>query len=70
MENSNSFSDKANFEFETGKYHFPKINKGNETSKEYLNRLTWDGIQKKIAEDIKYFPDKYTNDFLDKIQKL
>ena len=69
LENSNSFSDKANFEFETGKYHFPKVNTGKETSKEFLERIVWEGAKKKISEDLKYFPDKYTNDFLDKIEK-
>lgn len=49
FENSIKFSDKVNFEFETGKYHVPKIKiDDNLTSDEYLDRLVWEGITKII----------------------
>ena len=69
FENSIKFSEKINFEFETGKYHLPKINTGDLSSKEYIEKATWKGIAKNIETERKYFPDKYTNEDIDIIEK-
>jgi DNA polymerase-3 subunit alpha len=69
FENSISFSEKVNFEFETGKYHLPKIETGGISSKEYIEQIAWDGVAKNIEKERKYFPDKYTDEEIDKLTK-
>lgn len=69
FENSIHFSGKANFEFETGKYHLPKFDTGKLTSKEYLEKVTWEGITKNIETERKYFPSKYTDEEIGEIEK-
>jgi DNA polymerase-3 subunit alpha len=54
FENSIKFSEKANFEFETGKYHFPKINTKGVDSHQYLTKLVYEGAEKKITTRRKY----------------
>lgn len=48
FDNSIKFADKVNFEFETGKYHLPKIKTADMSSKDYLEKITWDGIERRI----------------------
>lgn len=67
FENSLAFADKVDFEFETGKYHLPKIETGGITSKEYIEKITWDGIEKNINKERSFFPKKYTNEEIDKL---
>lgn len=69
FKNSVDFSEKINFEFETGKYHTPKIDTGDMSSKDYLEKVTWEGIIKNIETERKYFPDRYTNEKIDLIEK-
>ena len=69
FQTSIDFANKVDFEFETGKYHLPKIDTGKLTSKEYIAEVTWKGAAKLIEIERKYFPDKYTNEFIEKIEK-
>ena len=70
FENSVKFSDKVNFEFETGKYHLPKININNGmTSDEYIEKVTWEGLVSNIEIERKYFPSDYTNEEIDVLEK-
>ena len=50
FENSVKFSEKVNFEFETGKQHVPKINTGKMSEKDFLEKITWDGITQRIEK--------------------
>lgn len=68
FENSIKFSEKVNFDFETGTYHLPKINTGELSSKEYLEKATWEGLGKNIEVERKYFPNKYTNEDITKLE--
>lgn len=55
FDNSIKFSDKVDFEFSTGKYHTPKINIENGmSSDEYLEKLTWEGLEKIIKTKRKH----------------
>lgn len=70
FENSVKFSEKFTFEFETGKYHLPKIKmEAGMTSDEYIEKVTWDGLIKNIEVERKYFPDEYTNEDIDRLEK-
>ena len=69
FENSIEFSNKVNFEFETGKYHYPKIDTGKLTSREYLSEMVYKGIKEKVTTTRKYFPNKYSNEDIDNIEK-
>ncbi len=70
FENSVKFSEKFVFEFETGKYHLPKIKmEAGMTSDEYIEKVTWDGLIKNIEVERKYFPDEYTNEDIDRLEK-
>jgi len=68
FENSIKFSEKINFEFETGKYHYPKIDTGNQTSKEYIAEKVWDGLVKNIELSRKHGIE-YTDEEIDKLEK-
>lgn len=68
FENSIKFSEKCNFEFETGKYHLPKIDTGTYTSKEYLEKFTWEGLIKNIEIDRKY-GHIYTDEEIETLEK-
>lgn len=50
FENSIKFAEKPNFEFETGKYHLPKIKTNGMDSKAFLEKITWEGIEKRITK--------------------
>lgn len=50
FENSIKFSDKVNFDFETGKNHVPRINTGGMSEREYLEKITWEGISNRIEK--------------------
>ncbi|MEO6304499.1 MAG: DNA polymerase III subunit alpha, partial [Bacteroidia bacterium] len=63
------FSEKVNFDFETGKYHLPKIDTGELTSKEYIEKATWEGLGDLIQTERKYFPNKYTNEVIEKLEQ-
>lgn len=65
--NSVEFSEKVNFDFETGVYHLPKINTEGLSSKEYIEKVTWEGLIQKINTERKYFPEKYSNEEIDKL---
>jgi len=60
FENSVNFADKVSFEFETGKYHLPKIKTSGMSSEEYIEKATWNGLIKNIETERKYFPGKYS----------
>lgn len=66
--NSVEFSEKVNFEFETGKYHLPKIDTKGKSSKDYIADAAWTGIAKLIETERKYFPNKYTNEDIEKLE--
>jgi len=68
FENSIKFSEKPDFEFETGKYHLPKINTGELSSKEYLEKITWEGITKRI-EKRRELGEKISNDLIEQYEK-
>lgn len=57
FENSVKFADKVDFEFETGKYHVPKINTGTMSEKDYLEKITWEGITRRIESARKHEMD-------------
>jgi DNA polymerase-3 subunit alpha len=69
LENSFDFSKKVNFEFETGKYHLPKIDTGKMDSKDYIEQATWTGLLENIELERKFFPDKYTDEEISAIEK-
>lgn len=50
FENSLKFAEKVDFEFETGKYHLPKIKTDGMNSKDYLEKITWEGIENRIEK--------------------
>ncbi len=69
FENSIKFADKVTFEFETGKYHLPKINMNGMSSDDYIDKATWEGLAKNIETERKYFPGKYTNEEITTIEE-
>lgn len=69
FQNSVEFADKVNFDFETGKYHLPKIDTGDLSSKDFLEKVTWEGLIANIETIRKYFPEKYSNEDIDKLEK-
>lgn len=68
FENSIKFSEKCNFQFETGKYHLPKIKTEGMSSDEYLEKLTWEGIGK-IIEIRRGFGEEFTDEQIDQYEK-
>lgn len=68
FENSLKFAEKVDFDFEMGKYHMPKIKTQGMTSEEYLDKVTWEGLQKNIEIERKYYPEKFTNDEIDELE--
>jgi len=69
FENSIKFSEKPNFEFETGKYHTPKIKVDDGfTSDEYLEKLAWEGMTK-IIKKKKSKGIKITNEEIESYEK-
>ena len=68
FENSIKLSEKINFDFETGKYHVPKINTGEQTSKEYLEERTWSGLVNNIETSRKHGVE-YTNEEIETLEK-
>jgi DNA polymerase III subunit alpha len=69
LENSLEFADKTNFEFETGKYHLPKIKISGKTSKEYIEEKTWEGLIQNINDAREFLPNKYTDEEIEKIEQ-
>jgi len=69
FENSIKFSEKPTFEFETGKYHLPKIKTDGLTSKEFIEKATWEGITKNISITRKYFPERYSDEEIERLEK-
>lgn len=68
FENSIKFADKVNFEFETGKYHLPKINVGELSSDNYLEKITWEGITN-IISTRKELGEEFSNEQIEKYEK-
>jgi len=54
FENSIKFSEKTNFEFETGKYHLPKIKTEGLNADDFLEKITWEGIAEIIQKRRKH----------------
>lgn len=70
LENSLGFAEKPNFEFQTGKYHMPKISSSTDlTGDEYLEKLTYIKLAEKIKIEQKYYPTKWTNEYLEIVKK-
>jgi len=67
FENSIKFSEKPNFDFETGKYHLPKIKTEGMSSDDYLDKLTWDGITK-IIETRRNLGEEFTDIQIDEYE--
>lgn len=67
FENSIKFSEKPNFEFETGKYHLPKIKTEGMDSNDYLEKITWEGITK-IIETRRTLGEEFTNEQIDQYE--
>ena len=68
FENSVNFSKKANFDFEFGKYHLPKINTAGKGSDEFIDEVTWAGLIANIEIERKYFPNSYNNEEIERIE--
>lgn len=68
FENSIKFSEKVNFQFETGKYHLPKINTQGIDSNEYLERLAYQGAATRI-EKRRAYGEIISNDMIDQYEK-
>jgi len=68
FENSVKFSEKVNFDFETGKQHVPKINTGGMSEKDYLEKITWEGITHRINKTREHRGD-VSNDLIDAYEK-
>lgn len=68
LENSLAFTDKVNFEFETGKYHVPKINTGEMSSDNYLEKIVYEGAIKKI-ETRRKNGEEISNELIEEYEK-
>ncbi len=68
FENSVKFSEKVNFDFETGKNHVPRINTGGMSEKDYLEKITWEGIEARILKE-REFGFEIPNDIIDEYEK-
>ena len=68
FENSVNFSKKANFDFEFGKYHLPKINTAGKGSDEFIDEVTWAGLIANIEIERKYFPNSYNNEEIERLE--
>lgn len=68
FENSIKFAEKPNFEFETGKYHLPKIKTEGMTSDDYLDKLTWEGIGK-IIETRRELGEVFSDELISKYEE-
>jgi len=68
FENSIKFSEKPNFEFETGTYHLPTIKTEGMSSDEYLDKLTWEGIAK-IIETRRELGEEFSNKQIEEYEK-
>lgn len=70
LDNSLTFAEKPNFEFKTGKYHMPKINSlGDKNSDDFLEKLCYIKLAEKIAVEKKYYKDKWTSEYLVKVEE-
>jgi len=69
IDNTAIIAQKCNFEFEFGKYYFPKISFDDKLSAgEYLSKLTMEGFEKKVREGKISFEKNSREEYLKRIE--